>query len=197
MHFGPSQPFMYVRYISARPSNYLDQALTYPSLADYSMGLSPLFEESAKSLWEDPAEKSIWGPLHGAHDELQKGKSIDPLESFFAGKKEFLVKSVREIMGLIYEREHLKDENIRGIDYDECHTKTRLFEIDHWHPGVNPGIDRIRTNIERELLACEREKRMEEVACWRDVCRQKSDLREVMRDLEREVDRQSLISGGM
>ncbi len=61
--------------------------------------------------------------------------------------------------------------------------------------GVNPGIDRIRTNIERELLAFEREKRMEEVACWRDVCRLKSDLREVIRELEREKNRENLISG--
>ncbi len=36
---------------------------------------------------------------------------------------------------------------------------------------------------------------MEGVACWRDVCRLKSDLRDVMRELEREKNRESLISG--
>ncbi len=196
MHFGPSQPFLYTRYMGARPINYLAQALTYPEPYHSSIDSACLPSGSSKSLWHDHDEKRAWAPYDGNIDTLSQENKTDPLERFFAGKRNFLLKSGREIVGLIYEREHLKYQNICRIDYDVCRTTTLLFEIDRWHPGVNPGIDRIRTNIERELLAFEREKRMEEVACWRDFCRLKSDLREVTREFERENQREALMSGG-
>jgi hypothetical protein len=194
MHFGPSQPLIYMPYMGIWQRNYVARALAYPESYHSFLDFPYLTSESSQSVWHDQREKKLWEPLD-PRDKASLENKIDPLESFFAGKKNFLVKSAREILGLIYEREQLKYENLHRIDYDECHTKTRLFEIDHWHPEVNPGINRIRANIERELLACEHEKRMEEVACWRDVCRLKSDLREVVRELEREKNRENLISG--
>ena len=40
-------------------------------------------------------------------------------------------------------------------------------------------LDKIKTSIMREIVAFEREKRMEEVACWRDVTRLRGELREI------------------
>jgi len=85
------------------------------------------------------------------------------------------------MVGLIYEREHLKYENSHKIDYDACRVETKLLQLYEWPVGSNSNIDSTRTNLLREINGFEREKRMEEVACWRDVCRVKSDLRGVMR----------------
>ncbi|MFC1735523.1 hypothetical protein ACFL1X_05360 [Candidatus Hydrogenedentota bacterium] len=117
----------------------------------------------------------------------------DPLDEFFLGKKVFLAKSVEDIVGLIHERGYLKDENVRKIDYDMCKTKSMLFELGDWQMGADPQFDKTRVNIERELAMFEREKRMEDVNCWRDVCRLKSDLRELMQQVEQENRKQSLL----
>jgi hypothetical protein len=128
-------------------------------------------------------------------EESEKRDKKDPVDVYFLGKRRFLSDSIADILGLIYGREHLKDENLRKIDYDSILTKERLFQIDYWRAGWNPNVDRLRMNLERELIGFGREKRLEEVACWRDVCRLKSELREVSREFAVEKRRQSLLSG--
>ena len=102
---------------------------------------------------------------------------------------------MEDVLGLIYEREEIKSNNIRTIDYDSCRTKARLFEIGSWQTGADPQLDKTRGNIERELLGFEREKRFEEVACWRDMTRLKSELREVLREFDGEKRKEALLEG--
>lgn len=117
------------------------------------------------------------------------------MDRFLAGKREFLARSVEDILGMIYEREGLRDEHLRKIDYDSCKVSTRLLGIDYWRLGANKDLDKLRMNLEREIIAFEREKRMEEVNCWRDTSRLRTDLREVMREASQEWRRDSLLSG--
>ena len=125
---------------------------------------------------------------------LDAPPSADPLDGFFAGKRDAIAGGVEDVLGLIYEREQLKYENLFKIDCDSCKVQGRLLPLEYWRPGINSEIDKVRTNIERELISLEREKRMEEVACWRDVARLRSELREVLQDFSRERARESLVS---
>ena len=60
--------------------------------------------------------------------------------------------------------------------------------------GINAEVDKVRTNLEREIIGLDREKRMEEVACWRDVARLRAELDEAAREFGRERAKESLLS---
>ena len=122
-------------------------------------------------------------------------KGSDPLDRFFESKRRILAKSVEDVVSLIEERKTIKYDNFEKIDYDSCCVQTKLYELDHWPPESKSTVERKRSAFEKELLNFEREKRMEEVACWRDVARMRGDLRELMFHVEEEKRRQSLIQG--
>ena len=135
------------------------------------------------------------GHLEAITDDILPRDNSDPLGPFFAAKRGFLAGSVADILSLIYEREQLKYDNLRKIDYDSAKQKTRLFEIDSWRTGANPQIDKTRAQIDRELLSFEREKRFEDVACWRDITRLRGELREAVREFSQEKRKESLLGG--
>ena len=196
MYFGPSHPIPYPPHAGGQAVPY--QTQDYSSFSDsllYSPHLPSLINESYGIQSPDQYDSGLVTHLDVLAEDLIHESKGDPLESFFLGKKAFLAKSVEGILGLIYEREHMKYESIRKIDYESCQTKSKIFELESCPTGRNPNIDKLRTNIDRDLMAFEREKRMEEVACWRDTCRLKSELREVMGDVTQEKRRELLISG--
>lgn len=133
--------------------------------------------------------------LEAITDDIETRPGLNPLGDFFGQKKRFLAKSVEEILGLIYEREGLKYENQRKADYDACRLTGRLLEMGSWRTGLDPGLDKTRGQIERDLLAVEREKRFEDVACWRDVTRLKTELRDALGEFEREKGKADLLAG--
>ena len=70
---------------------------------------------------------------------------------------------------------------------------SRLFPLYQFHVGLNPNVDRMRSNIDKELIGLEREKRMEEVACWRDISRLRGELREIMGEYAQEKRKDGLL----
>jgi len=123
------------------------------------------------------------------------GNTMDPLDSFLTGKSRFLKKTAQELISLIYERERIRYDHAKRIDYESCRVGSRLLDIAAWRTGVDPGIDKTRSQLEREIIGFEREKRMEEIACWRDIVRIKAELRESLRDLDHETRRDDLVKG--
>ena len=96
-------------------------------------------------------------------------------------RQTFAARSVEDILSSLYERETLKYDNLRDIDYQSATLRTRLFEIQRWRLGLNPQMERVRFQVEQELASLEGEKRKEHVECWRDVTRLKGDLRDALR----------------
>ena len=175
-------------YSAHGPRAYLNTAFSFPYLALFS-------QPSDSSLWSEPySSKGAVSPLETITDGFVPKTLHDPLEPFFTARGQFWAKSVDDILGLISERERLKYENMHKIDYESCQIKTRLFELDHWRRGFDPRLERTRVQIERELSALEREKRFEEVACWRDVTRLRSELREAVREYGLEKRKQALLT---
>ena len=156
----------------------------YP--ADLELLARQYLAPSSSSVYPSSSDSSSTYPVAASYGLEKIDAEYDPLERFFLGKKISLARGVEDITGLIEEREILKYTNNRNIDYESCLTKTKVFELEHWHLGANPSIDKMRSTFERELLSFEREKRMEEVACWRDVARLKSELREATKELDQE-----------
>ena len=110
--------------------------------------------------------------------------------------RSLLAHSIQDLVELINERESLRDNNIYKIKIDSCQINNRLHEIEQWRSGhINPQVEKLRAGLESEVNTLEREIRMEEVACWRDVVRLKSDLRESIGEFVNEKRKQNLIDG--
>ena len=132
--------------------------------------------------------------LDAIADSFSRKKSDDPVDALLGAKRDWLGRSVEDVLGLIYEREQIKYGQFSKIDKEWCKVKEPLFMVDQIHPGLNPNVDRLRNNIQKELAALEHEKRAEEVACWRDVARLRGELREVMRYWSMEKQRGNFLS---
>lgn len=197
MHFNTAYPNHQAAYASASPIPYdrLDKRL-HPDTAislPYSV-LSPELSDSyVPSLGFEGLDSVQALHLDALTHRFSTQGQTDPLGEFFTGKRQFLAKSVEDILGSIYERETLRDGNLRHIDYESAQQKSRLFQIDDWRAGLNPNLDKTRSNIERELIGFEREKRFEQVACWRDIVRLKGDLREALHEFQKEKSKDALL----
>ena len=195
MEFGPSELYVHPLYLRAREYGYgVGRSLSAGSdLGFYPGGIAGVGVDGYGDL-ADTSEGHC--SSLDAIAELPQAKSADSIDGLFGAKREFAGRCVSDIVGLIYEREQLKYDHLRKIVYEACSVETRLLQVHYVRPGINKDIDRLRESIEKELTNFEREKRMEEVACWRDVVRLKTELREAMREWTHEKQKQQLLSDG-
>jgi hypothetical protein len=163
------------------------------TLSGLGYGFYNPFRERLKS---DENETMKGKDLEGLSDGLSLAKSSDPLGAFLGAKKEFLGKSIADLLREIEVRERMRDDHLHRIDYESCSFQTRIYELDFWQRGMNPTADKVRTSIEKEMSGLEKEKRMEEISCWRDVSHLKTDLREVMQEWAMEKRKDLLLSEG-
>jgi hypothetical protein len=130
-------------------------------------------------------------------DALVEGISVspqaDPLERFMSARKRFLGHSVQDMLELVYERETLKYENILRMIYESAHIGSHLLELGDWQVGAFKDIDKTRSQLEKEIANLEKERRMEEVSCWRDITRLKSELRETLKEFNHEKEKEGLL----
>jgi len=173
----------------ANPTLASFYSLSSPS---YSPLVSPrLSAPSESSAVQSPANETL-GPLDAVIDGLAPHAG-DSLERFLTARKRFLARSVEDLFSLIYQRHAIKYENIGRILYESAHLGGQLRELGDWMMGVDKGIDKTRNQIEREIASLERERRMEEVGCWQDVTRLKSDLRETLMEFNREKEKEHFL----
>jgi len=118
----------------------------------------------------------------------------DMLSRFLGRKKSFAARSVQDILGGMYERQRLKDELNHAIDYQHSRLMTKLLETDTWITGRYPQLDKARSQLERQIQSLEQERRKEDIACWRDLIRLKSELREAMREFHDEYHKGAFLS---
>ncbi len=99
-------------------------------------------------------------------------------ETFVSGlisdKSRFAQLAVKNLQGLIDERIRLRELNTERIDYDMCKAKSQIYQLELW--GYRGGFDRQRQTLGLTLFGLERERRGEEVSCWRDVSRLKLEM---------------------
>ena len=197
MNFKDPSPFPYEMYVTLGRTKYYQgtPSAAHPSTSIY-MPLDPHYL-AWPELALHPAEKvNVWkdSTLDAITAACFESPSTDPVEAIFGAKRRFISRSVEDVLGLIYEREQIKYDLFSRIDQESCTTNERLLELETWRAGTNSNADKVRNAVERQLAALEQEKRAEEVACWRDITRLHTDLREMMGEWSQESQRENLLS---
>ena len=144
-------------------------------------------------LWA-PKEQGTDPGLEGIADGLALAKWTDPVGTFLSAKKGFLEASIKDLLAQIEERERLLHKHLYEIELETRENHRRLFEVDRWQRGFHPNLDRVRSQLERLEAGIYQQRRMEEVASWRDVSRLKSELREVTREWSMEKQKELLLA---
>ena len=193
MHFGAAQPKPYFDWYTFS-SLYTPPANPNRRFTSYNLPVSSscAFTPSDSAV---PYAPTAVGSTHldAITDSFGVKPSQDPLDSFFTAKRTFLGKSVEDILGSIYERVSLKYENLHQLEYQSIRLGSRLLELNNCNWGMNPQIERVRIGLEHEILATATEQRKEEVECWKDVTRLKTELRETLREFSQEKQKSALI----
>ena len=110
-------------------------------------------------------------------------------------KKEVLTNTAKGVLEQIYERLAIKDQNLYEIDNRIGRANSVLSQLDVFELGALPVIDKRKASFEKELILFEQEKRFEQVACWQDISRLKTQLLEVKAQIDNQSNRQRLIYG--
>ena len=168
----PGMPLVFSSFYSSIPYNpYHHSSFSFPAASDSAALLETRIDP--------PVGNDVLDAL--THD-ITAGPTTDPIDTLFSAKRTFAARSVEDILSSLYERETLKYDNLRDIDYQSATLRSRLFELQRWRLGLNPQMERVRFQVEQELASLEGEKRKEHVECWRDVTRLKGDLRDALRE---------------
>jgi hypothetical protein len=133
---------------------------------------------------------------HYTQPVVAPAQCSDPLDRFLRYKQLTLNRSIRDVVGLIFQREHLKQRNLYQLLTTECDISTKLVNTDVWEFGVNPVIDKRRAILEKELLHIDKERRKEEIAAWKDTLTLKRDLRDLLNQLYKDQSRREPLYRG-
>ncbi len=160
---------------------------------------SYLIDQSKQSDSYSISTKSSLNDLYQLDASLKNRPllSADPLDNFFQAKKVNLARSMKDIVGLIDNREMIKKRNLYGIALGECELMTKLHNMEHWYIGRDPIMDKRRMLFEKELLDFDKQKRMEKITAWKDTLLLKKDLRVIVTELYKEQSKQKMIDGGI
>jgi len=150
-------------------------------LLDLAQSYFSQLDVFARDRTREPGEN-----LHTAVPSFRHYAPGDPLERFLSGKRESLGRSALDILSSVYERQRLHEDQMQRMDRETCSIGSGLLQIEGCPVGAHPGIDRRRDSLESQLLSLQRERRMHEVATWRDTTRLRADLRTAMGELEAE-----------
>jgi hypothetical protein len=101
-------------------------------------------------------------------------------DGFFLDKIERVTQAITETIFEMKNRQRLNESFIQGIDSKMANLLHELDELKHWSLGNNASIETRRIHLEKEVLQLEKEKRINNLNCWRDILLLKKDLREAL-----------------
>ena len=127
-------------------------------------------------------------------DGIAAGEAGGFVTGLISDKTKFAGIAVNSLQGLINERLQIRERNIEQIDSDICHAITLLYELLPW--AQLGGFERQRQTLDMALFGLGREKRMEDVSCWRDVSRVQQEFVTALADYAAAAKREGLFRDG-
>ena len=169
-----------------------DQPYLRPYNSDYTSSFVP-FDYSRQTI--DNYILPFVSYLNNDNNIMPAFAKDDILSSFLYSKKESLIEAGASILNQVYERIDLKNKNLYELDQRICQAGSEILQLDHFNLGTNGAVDKRVANVEKDLFSFEREKRFEQVACWRDISRLQIQLMDIKQNLDSQTSREKLIEG--
>ncbi|MFH1367952.1 MAG: hypothetical protein ABII64_02370 [Elusimicrobiota bacterium] len=129
--------------------------------------------------------------------EMQsKADYTDEIDLLFSDKTALAKSSVLNIISQIKERIAIKENNLKNIEYGISNQRTRLFNIeDLFANSYSFDVTKAKNDIEKAIESSEKEKREQEVSCWRDLALLRKDLMFGMNEYKSNSRKKQLITG--
>ena len=99
------------------------------------------------------------------------------LETILGGKLKVFSTLIANIDAEAMERQRLSRSVSADIQQHYSYLKTRLYETGLWPMGASRQIEQRRSFQERQLDELNRENRVEEVECWKDLAKLNTERR--------------------
>ena len=96
------------------------------------------------------------------------------LDELMNQRRDVIDSKIRMVLGDVYQRHALKNQNLYQIDLDQC-TCRNLIHLLGTH-----YMDKRRIELERQIIDLEQEKRRERAGYFRDILFLKKELRETL-----------------
>jgi hypothetical protein len=127
-------------------------------------------------------------------DRIASGDANDFVRGLISDKTRYAGIAAHSLHGLIDDRFRIREKNLAQIDYDICHAVTLLYEL---LPSIRlGGTERQRQTLSMALFGLEREKRMEDVSCWRDISQVQQEFVTARAEYAAAARREGLFQGG-
>lgn len=139
---------------------------TYPNIVSTSL-------ENQKNTATPFAHKELKKSLEEIVSSPESKQRSSPLESMFSDKSKSLKASVNALLEEIKLREDINSYQERKMNEEVCRQHTDLMQlenlVDHFPFDLTKDISEAKGKIESNVLELEREKRKEQIECWRDL----------------------------
>lgn len=116
------------------------------------------------------------------------------IEEIQRDKKEFLEETIKGIKEQIEQRKNLNENNTWNIDKEMCKFETKLCELLDFYKFNNKNVEKAKLEFELKLADLDKEKRDEQVLCFRDVSVLKKDLRFFVQELRKIIQKEKILS---
>ena len=118
---------------------------------------------------------------------------FDFVERTFTEDVRLLKKRMKEIKQELESRKDLRRYSLSEMESDVSALECYLNRINHWAPGYKSGVDKRRSDMERELLELKKEERMERLAFWKDVALLEKELLSLLREYRKAMRKKELL----
>lgn len=139
--------------------------------------------------------------LHLIQPEQSQEKAYKPgniVDEIFEDKVQGLKATIDSILAQIEERKTLRVKNFRSILRGECKCDTEFLQLEdrlRFSCAAGPEADKAKATIQKGLFDLERERRFEDVSCWRDLVFLRKELINALREYQTAQRKQSMLSG--
>ena len=159
----------------------------YPSVIPPYGGLklydSP--EYKADSLLFSYVTKKDISEINKILDTGKYKPSRDVIDVLFTDKVNASKFSILQFISQIRQRKNIKKGNLGTLDYDMDRFKTQLVQVeDLWLYNEIFDLDNRKTKISltQKIAGLKKEKRAEEVSCWRDLAQMRKELTDLIKE---------------
>jgi hypothetical protein len=164
------------------------------------------YSNTAPSYSENSEQKSniFYHPglkdcLEGLALKARPDQKPGTLESMFSDKGKSLKASVNALLEEIKLREDIDSYQLNKIDSEICMQHTSLMQLDnlndHYPFNLTKDISKSKSQIGTNVLELEKEKRKEQLECWRDLMFLKKYLMHSLKDYWELVKKREVLEG--